>query len=263
MPEPLTYPYVLDQQTESVFLAELASVLDVLLYRADEIEQCIAEIRERGAAHIPIAEAARWNRGASGSIRLFAAIEALLAAYARVSLLLYPIRKADAGRGMHLRTILRIDSSSRLADRRLRDGWMHLDEDIGKLSVSQDGGVSASVIAVDGEKWYHHAQRGSVRIVDPESVSVALPRRGVWMLRPYFQLSKDLRAQVAYTSTNPYRWLCFEGICGIALGWSGRPERWIIKSLGGGFDIAVESSTYLGAVSAFETAAQEWRAKQA
>ena len=64
----------------------------------------------------------------------FAALEAFLAGWARLSLLLFPLEgkgpdaASRAARGRAIRDELGIAASTILADRELRDAWMHFDE---------------------------------------------------------------------------------------------------------------------------------------
>lgn len=255
------YPYSLDRQTEHVFLAELANVLDVALWRADEIEACVEEQLDLGATADRPSEAGRWLHTVSGDTRLFGSIEAFLAAWARTSLILYPVKKRDKaenarneGRGKHLRAALGIRDpglSAGFDNRRLRDGWMHLDEDLGRWAHARGGDVSPSATTGEHTEWYHLAQRGSIRVVDSKELAVALPLRGIWRLRPYFQRCKDLRQQVQRTRDSHDRWLCHKGICGLAVGWGGEPSHWMVKALGASKELTVEAPTYPEAERAF------------
>jgi hypothetical protein len=260
---PHEYPYSLDRTTERVFLDELANILDVLLWRANEIEACVVEVQQFGSVRDVAIDQPRWSSVVSGHTRLIGAIEAFLAGYARASLILYPVRKADQPRGRHLRMVLGIRDLAAgvgLDDRKLRDGWMHLDEDIGRLGAERNGKIRGGSVVHEGKAWYHLAQEGSVRIVDLERLAIALPRRGIWSLRPYFHRCKELRQLVGVEIVNPYRWECANEVCGIAVGWAGQPEIWMIKTLGHEAPIMVEAPSYKEVVRAFHTAVAEWRA---
>jgi hypothetical protein len=241
------YPYSLDRLTERVFLVELANVLDVALWRADEIEACAREIRSQGVVSARDTEAGWWLTKVSASTRLLGSIEGFLGAWARASLILYPIKKAAQARGEHLRSALGIrhrDFSAPLRDRTLRDGWMHLDEDLDKWSAERKGDVLAGAISRANEKWYDLAQCGAVRIADVEDLAVALPLRGVWLLRPFFHQCKELRDRVRLTLDDADRWICCEGVCGLAVGWAGEPQTWTVRSLGSPIAVTVEGTTY-------------------
>jgi hypothetical protein len=76
--------------------------------------------------------------------RFFDSLEALLAGWARLSLLLFPSSRKGSGsefriaRGIRLRAALGISESSVFADRELRDAWMHFDE---RLDTAVSGGT--------------------------------------------------------------------------------------------------------------------------
>lgn len=231
------YPYSLDRQTEYVFLQELAGVLDIALWRAAEIEECVAEIRKLGAVADRPLRYGRGGRSVSGRTRLYGSIEALLAAWARASLLLHPTQ-GNKARGRHLRSVLRLRTPSLVADtedRRLRDGWMHLDEDLDKWAKLREGAVGVSTVSGEGESWHEVVFRGAIRVVDPNHLGVTLPRRGQWSLFPYIHRCQDLRerVQVALDDAD-VRWHCVDGVCGIIVGWAGlgrEPPLWMIRAL--------------------------------
>lgn len=231
------YPYALDRQTEYVFLQELAAVLDIALWRGAEVEECVAEIRKLGAAADRPLKYGRGGRFVSGSTRLYGSIEALLAAWARASLLLHPTR-GNKARGRHLRNVLRLRTPSLIAgteNRRLRDGWMHLDEDLDEWAKLREGAVGVSTVSGEGESWHEVVSRGAIRIVDPNQIGVTLPRRGQWSLYPYIHRCQDLRerVQVALDDADQ-RWHCVDGVCGIVVGWTGlggEPPLWMIRAL--------------------------------
>jgi hypothetical protein len=258
------YPYSLDRATERVYLSELASVLEIVRWRADELETCADEVRGEGRVR---AVAVRYSKGAvSGATRFLGAIEAFLASYARASLILYPTAKTHEARGRHLRAALGIGTTfvnDRISDRSLRNGWMHLDEDIGDLAEQRDGKVTDTVIVPKQAKWYHFAQQGSIRMVDPEDLTIVLPKRGMWSLRPYFHLCRDLQASVRVALHNPYRWEIVDDIGGIAVGWGGKAGEWMIKALDRGVDIEVHAPSYREVVSEFARAVASWRSSHA
>lgn len=260
------YRYSLDPQTERVFLQELASVLDIALWRASEIEECIVEIRQEGrVASRPLACPYFGSRAVSGETRLYGAIEAFLAAWARASLILSP--SGDRGRyrrrGKHLCAVLGIREASlhtRPGDRSLRDGWMHLDEDLDDWAKQRDGQVAASSIGGPEETWHHLALGGSIRIVDVDHVSVALPLRGHWSLRPYFHRCRDLRADVARAiESAPYRWHRHDGVCGIVAAWIGQEPLWMMKALSLPEPFTVTAPSRPELLHAFAEAVSRWR----
>jgi hypothetical protein len=74
-----------------------------------------------------------WNRG-EFQAQYFAAVEAFLAGWARLSLLLFPVEGRGplatfrAERGRRIREALGVAPDSVLSDRELRNSWMHFDE---------------------------------------------------------------------------------------------------------------------------------------
>ena len=256
------YPYYLSQKAERLFLKELESVLDIALWRADEIELYMQERRDKGSVAEQSPPMGRWVKNVSGDTRLFGSVEAFFAAWARASLILYPTRDGNALRGRHLRTALGLGQGfggEEYRDRALRDGWMHLDEDIDKILSGGEGSPS-SVTAKDVE-WYHLAMAGSVRILDPVKVAVALPLRSVALLRPYFHRADTLRQHVLVRLTDPSAWTTFDGVSGIAVlrREKGRPDFFFIKALGIEADITAEAPTYPQLAAAFEARVKQWR----
>jgi hypothetical protein len=262
--QPFIYPYSLNPATERVYLLELANILEVIRWRASELETCAAEVRHSGTlGGIPVRHGLDSITGAT---RLIGTIEAFLAAYARASLILYPTAKSEQARGTHLRAVLGIDASlapDRLKDRALRNGWMHLDEDIKSLAEDRNGRIAEGVVVPKETPWYAFVERGSIRMLNPEDLTIALPKRGVWSLRPYIHRCSDLQATVSFAISNPYRWECVDGVCGIAVGRRGKPEMWMIRSLGGGAKLEVQASSYNGVVGEFGRAVASWRASLA
>jgi len=258
-----SYPYSLSPQAEHVFLKELESVLDIALWRADEIEFYMDEQREKGTIVDQSPPMGRWVKRVSGDTRLFGSVEAFFAAWARASLILYPTKDGNPLRGRHLRAVLDLTykGHEEYRDRNLRDGWMHLDEDIDRI-VGMGEAAPSSVTEKDVE-WYHLAMRGSVRVIDPVKVAVALPLRSVALLRPYFHRAEALRQLVVLRLTNEYAWTTFDGVSGIAVfrpAWKSEPASFFIKALGTKADIKAEAPTYPELVKAFEARVKQWRA---
>jgi hypothetical protein len=266
------YPYSLDRQTEHVFLQELVKVLEIALWRAAEIEECVAEIRTDGAVAVRQVAKPYWGKAVSGETRLFGSVEAFLSAWARASLIIFPNRKndeRDQARGRHVRAVLRIRepwSAFSAKDRDLRNGWMHLDEDLGSWSEQRAGDISASAVGGgSGREWYQLARGGAVRIVDVEHVAVALPLRGVWSLRPYFHECKELLEQALRAVRDAdIRWHCVDGVCGIIVCWAGfgrSPAEWMIKSLSLREPFTVSAQTRQELIQQFAYAVAHWRAE--
>lgn len=82
-----------------------------------------------------------WARG-DFQAKYFSALEAFLAGWARLSLLLFPVGGKDQdaefreNRGSALRDALRVDGGSVLEDRGPRDAWMHFDERLDRAIVA-------------------------------------------------------------------------------------------------------------------------------
>lgn len=258
-----SYLYSLSQQAERVFLKELEGVLDIALWRADEIELYMKEQSEAGVITDRSPPMGRWVKRVSGETRLFGSVEAFFAAWARASLILYPT-KGNQLRGRHLRAVLGFGyelGPEEYRDRHLRDGWMHLDEDIDRIMELRQA-TPSSVTNKDVE-WYDLAIAGSVRIIDPVKVAVALPLRSVALLRPYFHRAEALRQRVVLRLTNEYAWTTFDGVSGIAVLRRERGrEFFFIKALGTDADITAEAATYPELVDAFEANVKQWRAQQ-
>jgi hypothetical protein len=247
-----------------VYLVELSSIFEVIRWRADELETCAAEVRKDGTVREVAVRNAKTP--VSGAIRLLGAIEAFLASYARASLILYPTAKTQEARARHLRAVLGVGTSfrdDRISDRRLRNGWMHLDEDIASLAEKRDGRIADAVIVPNEASWHQFAQQGSIRMVDPENLTIVLPNRGLWSLRPYFHLCRDLQANVEMALHDPYRWEVVDGVAGIAVGWVGKSEEWMIRSLTRGVGIEIHASSYREVISHFARAVASWRTSQA
>lgn len=235
-------------------------MLDIALWRAAQVEQCISEVSQTGTLRDLTVDPPYFCSSVSGATRLLGAIEGFLAAFARASLIIYPGRRQSA-RGKHLRAVLGRDRrhTDSFSDRGLRDGWMHLDEDIGL--IAEERAIAATSVMTGGpESWYAEALRGVVRVVDARELTVALPRRGIWSLRAYFHDCSELLKDVHVALTNPYRWETVGDIRGRAVGWEGREPTWMIKALTRGCPVSVAAPSYRDAVAAFEAAVSAWKA---
>lgn len=125
----------------AAFGFELRDTVDACLYQLDVLTQQAAEW---------VASGEIWTEGgdelakmARNQQRIFDAVESFLAAYARTSLILFPIsdRGFTGERGRAIRERIGIDESSPLADRDFRDSWMHHDE---RLDTALESGTGAS-----------------------------------------------------------------------------------------------------------------------
>jgi hypothetical protein len=131
----------------TTYLLEVREVVELMLVRFSEIATISGHwVRAKSSEEQQLAD---WEAGvtfdddtwrevmstrARSQAEYFLALEGYLAAWARLSLLLFPL--AGKGklaqfrdeRGQRLRTELGISSTSILVDRELRDSWMHFDE---------------------------------------------------------------------------------------------------------------------------------------
>lgn len=117
---------------------ELRDTISAALYRLEELRASAAEVvrldcqleaqehTRKGLSHEDLQAKLRHQT------HIFDNLEAFLAAWARVSLLLFPSGKGSftRHRGETLRRIFGLDDTCLLADRELRDAWMHHDERI-------------------------------------------------------------------------------------------------------------------------------------
>ena len=105
--------------------------IDSCLYRLDQVEGatsqcCDLDTKLERDDSEPDAIAEKLN----AQTRIFDHLEAFLAAWARLSLLLFPTKGTQfaAERGNTLQQLLSLPANSVFADRELRNGWIHFDE---------------------------------------------------------------------------------------------------------------------------------------
>lgn len=131
----------------ATYLLEVREVVQLMLGRFDEIlsiSERWAEAKESQDKQLADWQAGAgfdddtwrktmWIRGKYQE-KYFNAVEGFLAGWARLSLLLFPIEGQDSlvafrlERGRRIRETLGVVPDSILADRELRDSWMHFDE---------------------------------------------------------------------------------------------------------------------------------------
>lgn len=105
--------------------------------------------------------------------RLFDALEAFLAAWARISLILFPVLRPDgtptsrAARGSSLRQHLAITESSPLAVREFRDSWMHFDERL-DAALEADHGAQRQRFLLSSEAT-DEVRRSVLRLVEVDA----------------------------------------------------------------------------------------------
>lgn len=123
-----------------IYLQDVREVADLVLFRLSEVRDL--STRWQRAKDVETAQLARQS--ASGDLddavftaairerlqiqfHYWAALEAFLAGWARLSLLLHPVDK-NSSRGAELRQAAGPAAEDILGDRSLRDAWMHFDE---------------------------------------------------------------------------------------------------------------------------------------
>jgi hypothetical protein len=123
------------------FLKEVREVTGTLLFYLDTLQRASTNwLRATAVANAvpPVGDGGRLAQALGQQVdeqtRLFDALEAFLASWARLSLLIFPLSGKDdlsefrKARGEGLRELLGVTNDSALADRELRDSWMHFDE---------------------------------------------------------------------------------------------------------------------------------------
>lgn len=170
--------------------SEVHDLIDSLLSRLDELEGLsgawmAAHRRADRAQHISTSQARVTFQNAllkqrRVQTKTFDAIEAFLAAWARLSLLFFPDAKAPGAkdRARVLRAVyLMSGGTSPLADRKLRNVWMHFDERL-DLAIEQRtlGNRHQFTTSAKGAR----AAVRSLRVVEMDSLVVWYrDRRGV------------------------------------------------------------------------------------
>ena len=136
---------------------EVRELTVTILTHLDELENASTswirntEIADRQVEQAPDHDQGLLVRASESQVqdqtRLFDVLEAFLASWARLSLLLFPLTKSGIGsdftkaRGEGIRNALGVDVNSAFANRDLRDAWMHFDE---RLDAAVSGGTFGS-----------------------------------------------------------------------------------------------------------------------
>jgi hypothetical protein len=126
------------------FLAELSRTSGAALYRFSLLEQAAREwldLRTRLSRNGRLVSG-HHEEQLQERTRIFEALEAFLAAWSRVSLILFPVshRSSARKRAKALRTALGITQTSPLTERHLRDGWMRYDERLDEAGTPAEAG---------------------------------------------------------------------------------------------------------------------------
>jgi hypothetical protein len=113
-------------------------------------------------------------KGTKAEKDMLVAIEGVLSGFARVSLFFFPAAKpgsfADT-RGEQLRSMLAIDGSSPLANRTLRNHWMHFDERL-DAHVQQKGQVPIGYFLQMPHTIRTETVGRTLRLIDPGAGNV-------------------------------------------------------------------------------------------
>jgi hypothetical protein len=178
---------------------EMRDTISSALYRLEELRASSAEVvrldcqleaqehTREGLSHDDLQAKLRHQT------HIFDNLEAFLAAWARVSLLLFPSGRAafTKHRGETLRGLFGLDDTCLLADRELRDAWMHHDE---RIDAAVEMGRTASgqlftraaditdqkratflrIVDVDNLVVHYHARDNQLRSVALAALEEAL-----------------------------------------------------------------------------------------
>jgi hypothetical protein len=149
------------------FLMEVREVAGTLLFHLESLEIASRNwTRAKAAAEaVPpdgdqeqLAKALTLQR--DEQTRLFDFLEAFLASWARLSLLLFPLAGNDEmsefrkARGQGLRKMMGVGNESVFADRELRDSWMHFDERLDRAVLTGKFGNRHSFVRSDRVRDY-------------------------------------------------------------------------------------------------------------
>lgn len=194
------------------YLSEIRELAGSVLYRLDLLDQSAARwglARAEANVQLDTSSPEKALRDdalqmqTSEQLEFFEQLEALLAAWARLSLLLQPAapkgRKGDfsRARGSLLRELLDIPSGSILLDRDLRNAWMHFDERLDLIirekgawgnrhrfthssERERDGGSSIRFLALDTLEVTYPTQAGqrkTTALRDLRTPLMAIPKR--------------------------------------------------------------------------------------
>ncbi len=157
-----------------LFLSELSNATAAALYRFSLLEQAASEwltCTQRLARDEWLASEDPEAR-LQEQTRIFEALEAFLAAWARVSLMLFPSSRTSTARkrAKVLRTALGITQESPLTERNLRDSWMHFDERLDKADATTQAGDRR--LFVHSSEVTETRKRLCIRIVEVNTLVV-------------------------------------------------------------------------------------------
>lgn len=133
---------------------ELRDTLDAALYHFANLESAAAEAitaqdvaRAAGALSKDIAQ-----RQPTAQRRVFDHLDAFLGSFARISLLIFPVSSSPFGqsRAATMQVCLAVAEGSTIADRELRDSWVHHDERL-DFAVQHETGAAGQTFTRSAE----------------------------------------------------------------------------------------------------------------
>ncbi len=133
-------------------LAELVFIGEIVMQ---------SKIAERAAERLPS------TTDHFDSLEVWCSIQSILVAAANVSKILWPQRKMSVARGEMLRTLLNIDDSNLLFDRKLRNHFEHYDERIEKWFEKNCSAVYMDPIIDSFESVWGRNTVSRHRVYDP------------------------------------------------------------------------------------------------
>ncbi len=163
----------LDRTTAIPYDLELRDLIDSTLYRLSQLEQAASEcLRLDQELKRNESDPEIVTRKLNTQTRIFDHLEAFLAAWARLSLLLFPVKTAgfSAERGKTLQQILDLRENSVFADRELRNSWMHFDERLDDAVERQTGANRQRFIR--SSELTDKLQRTTLRIIEIDTLVI-------------------------------------------------------------------------------------------
>jgi hypothetical protein len=186
---------LLDRNQSIPYELELRDTIDACLYRLDQLEAAAKECLDLDTKlqSDPELDPEVLRSKGQSQTRIFDHLDAFLAAYARVSLLIFPVGgdPFTKKRGATMQHCLNLNPNSPLDDRALRDSWMHHDERLDKnVAANQQAGgqlfkrsaeVTAAnkkgflrIIEIDTLLVHYHDRNGTSQVADLRQLRATL-----------------------------------------------------------------------------------------
>ncbi len=152
---------------------ELRYTIDACLHRLDQLEaaaiECLDLAKQMRSTHPEPEVFADKTRTQA---RIFDDLDALLSAYARVSLLIFPVGSDPftKDRAATMQQCLKLNTKSKLNDRDLRDAWMHHDERMDK-NVSANKHSGGQLFKLSAEVTLAN-KTGFLRVIEIDTLVV-------------------------------------------------------------------------------------------